>query len=113
MNEDEFLQKSRQLLDESAQQLDAHTLSRLNQARQRAIDSRLHSRRFGLAIPATATAVVTIAVVSGWLWMPHSPVPQQPQIAMEDMEIISSDTELELLEDLDFIAWLAEEDHAG
>lgn len=109
MNDNEFLEQSRQLLDDSAEHLDAHTLSRLNQARHRALEKSHRGNRLSLLLPASATAVVTLAVVSGWLWLARAPVQQQPQVAMDDLEIISSDTELDLLENLDFITWLAEE----
>ena len=114
-----FLQQTRQLLDDSTEALDAATLSRLNQARQKALQHtggrRLPNLQFSPWASATLIAgfaVVAIAVVL-WTAVPQQ-LDQQQQYRLanqlEDMDILMSETELELLDELEFISWLVDEE---
>ncbi len=118
MNPDEktFLQNSKKLLDDSVDSLDAATLSRLNQARQKALDCRsMGSRRsnFFLATgPGAVFASFAVAVVVAVLWTAAPQAPQSEQhLAQqyEDIEMLTSEADLDLLEDLEFVSWLVEE----
>ncbi len=116
-----FLKQTRKLLDDSADSLDAATLSRLNQARQKALQSQRSNTGFlpfKLSIGATAgiMASISIAVVGSWLLL-SQPGMQSQQIQPaqlvydgEDLNMLVSDTELELLEQLEFVSWLVEQD---
>lgn len=112
MNDDDFLKQTKKTLDDSVESLDAATLSKLNQARQKALDSKRHSNFFSGALPASGFAMITIAILVGWLWYNQTPENHLNDLAnnYEDIEILTSDTELELLEDMDFVSWLMEED---
>jgi len=117
----DFLQRSRKQLDDSAEALDGATLSRLNQARQKALQNYPAGRRpwrlFNVPLPAGIMAGLSIAVVSGWLVLSQTPQTTPGPIASEqlvfndeDLNMLSSDTELELLEQLEFVSWLLTEE---
>jgi hypothetical protein len=113
--EDEtFLQQSKKLLDESVDSLDAATLSRLNQARQKALNIRLGTRRTNHFLTARTGAVFAsfaVAAVVVLIWT--SANQQQPAVVAqqyEDLEMLTADADLDLLEDLEFVSWLVEAD---
>lgn len=123
MNDKEkrFLEQSSKWLDDSLDSLDAVTLSRLNQARQKALRHYTGGRRIGWLFTPLATAslvagfaVAAIALVL-WTAVPQT-FRQQQDFAQwqqyEDMDILVSETDLDLLEDLEFIGWLVEENPA-
>lgn len=115
----------RTLLDAEAAAIDAATLSRLNRARQAALDAGLKSRarresRWMLALPAVACAVLAV-----WL-LPAAPPPSvEPgtelaeleallvQPVAGDGELLASDAPLELIDDWEFYAWLDQQSEAG
>jgi len=116
MKDDEnFLQQSRQQLDDSIEHLDMATLSRLNQARQSAL---IRSQKMPLLsrhwLPASVTAALSIAIIGGWLFT-NNPAPHNmaQTTQLDDLELITSNTDLELLQDLEFVHWLLEEQNAG
>jgi len=130
-DEKAFLKHTRKVLDESADALDAATLSRLNQARQKALQSAQHSQQqstrrsiMAFKMPATVAASVSIALFGSWLMLSQTLLtdtdkPAQDQLAYADVDInmLASGTELELLEQLEFVSWLVvqelEENNAG
>ena len=124
-DEKAFLKHTRKVLDESADALDAATLSRLNQARQKALQSVQHSvqqsqqqqatgRRFmAFKMPAAVAASVSIALFGSWLMLSQTQQTGPDKLALdqlayddEDINMLVSDTELELLEQLEFVSWL-------
>jgi len=113
-HDDEFLQQSRKQLDDSIEHLDMETLSRLNQARQAALNSAQKQQRFHDWLPASITAALSVLLVGGWLFSSSpdvKPIAQTPQL--DDLELLSSTADLDLLQDLEFINWLVEEQNAG
>ncbi len=112
MSDDKFKDKIHQTLNDSVDNLDAATLSRLNQARHKALDSKHRRAFFNLSLPATALAAITVAVIVGSLWNMQSQQIDQ-LVASEpygDLELLSSNVELELVEEIDFITWLVDND---
>lgn len=120
----ELLNDIQKSLDDSVEHLDAHTQSRLNQARQQALQSAdktgftslwnpASGTAFaGLLNPASATvfASVFFAVVASWLvFNANDPALQN----IDQAELILTDADIELVEDMEFIAWLIEQDNAG
>ncbi len=83
-------------LDDDVAHLDAATISRLNQARQRALATSPTPRWawFGSAVTACA---MLLALSSLW----YAPVPTAPVF-----DELISDGDLELIEELEFYAWL-------
>ena len=119
MNKDEsekkFLAKIKVELDESTDLLDARTLSRLRQARYRALEETekkwwAQPRRF-----RPYFSVAAAMLVLGFAIFFYN-APQQPQLSssMEDIELLAAGDNLEFFTELDFYTWLAEEmDDAG
>ena len=107
-SEQQFAEKAKQLFDGSVEQLDAATLSRLNQGRHAALEELHRSRSSAIWVrwlPATgvaAAAIVTVMVMRG----PNGvDVSIEPDVAA-DFEILLEDESLEMLEDLEFYSWL-------
>lgn len=108
-----WLEQAKGLLDESAEGLDAATLSRLNRARQAALHRRRPSRRW--ALPAgLVSACMLLLVLSTWhAYVPHDgAAPDLPvtKNAAGDLDLVSSDDSLEFYQDLEFYAWLEAQD---
>jgi negative regulator of sigma E activity len=115
-HESVFVDRIRRTLDDSADNLDAKTLSQLTQARHRALEEAkskpyVHRRPFwfSLAGLVTATAVVFLAI-----FLVRDPSGPEYYSAIEDVEILAASENPEFFADMEFYAWLAEEmDDAG
>ena len=99
-------ERAKAALDQSAQDLDAATCSRLNRARQAALAAAPRGRRppallWGAAL-ATASALGLAVVL---LRAPEPALPPLP-IATEDFDVIAAQDSLELYENLEFYEWL-------
>ncbi len=98
-------------LDESIEHLDAHTLSRLNQARHRALAQVEKPRLFNPQwLKAGAFAFLLVTVINGWLFFSTSNI---QQMNTDDFEMIVASEDYELIQDLDFVAWMIEQEHAS
>lgn len=101
-----FEKRAKAQFDNSVEELDAATLSRLNQGRHAALEA-LHGGRplaaWGRWVPLTgvaAAALVTVMLVRGPEMAPL------PGDAVADFEILLEGENLELYEDLEFYSWL-------
>jgi len=98
-------------LDQSIEHLDGYTLSRLNLARHRALDQ---TARPGLLnsqwLKAGAVAALIFTVVNGWMMFSASNI---PQMNTDDFELIVVNDDFELMQELDFVAWMIEQEHAS
>ena len=96
---------SKQQFDESVDALDAATLSRLNRARQAALAELSDSpRRWRQWMPATgvaAAAVLAVVMISGRGEVDVIAAPAS------DFEIVMSEEDIDMLENLEFYSWLA------
>jgi hypothetical protein len=117
----QWTQQARHLLDESAQVLDGATASRLNRARQAA----LAQRRTGIRAPrwywsaGLATCALLLAV---GVWQGRgtpstttAPIPiaastDAGTVHADDLDLLASGDNLEMMQDLDFYAWLDAQD---
>ena len=98
-------------LDESVEHLDAHTLSRLNQARHHALALAEKPRLFNPQwLKAATIAVLLVTVINGWQFFSTSNI---QQMNTDDFEMVIANEDFELLQDLDFVAWMIEEEHAS
>ncbi len=112
-------QRSRELFDQHVSNLDARTRSRLNQARQAALAA--HKGGAGGAFGArwllpvgSAAALALVALTTTQFLRPVTELPQAEVTALaaattgsvDDLEIIASGDELDMLQDMDFYAWL-------
>ena len=103
LNDEQFLQKVREQLNDSEQSLDAATLSRLNQARQKALAQR-HRFNWTLWLPAAAMATVVAALIGGNLVLQKPDIENNAQqFAFEDIELLASDADIDLLLDMDML----------
>ncbi|HEY7872988.1 MAG TPA: DUF3619 family protein [Rudaea sp.] len=120
----EWTDQARSLLDESAQALDATTLSRLNRSRQAALAQRVPRRRAGwLFLPAgLAGACALLLAVGVWharvphtapLASPTATVVSGSTVNAADMDLIASGDDMEMMQDLDFYAWLDAQDQGN
>lgn len=98
-------------LDQSVEHLDGHTLSRLNQARQHALEQAGRPRLpHAHWLKAGAVAAVLLTLINGWLMF--TATDSQP-INSEDFELIVVNEDFELMQDLDFVAWMIEQENAS
>lgn len=121
-----WLEQARDLLEAGSEGLDAPTLSRLNRARQAAIARRrkpLHSA-WPWAAGVAAAAACAVALLSLGPRAPYAPTAvlaqAQPPVspaapaspapvlasAESDAELLGADDAADLVQDLDFYAWL-------
>ena len=96
------------LLQRSADELDAVTLSRLNRARQAAVASlRPASTWRGWLLPAYSAAAVAMLIVAIWVGRTVGPAPTPANPAVvQDLDVLLAGENLEMMEDLEFYAWL-------
>ena len=98
-------------LDESIEHLDAHTLSRLNQARHHALAQAEKPRLFNPQwLKAATAAVLLVTVINGWQFFSASNI---QQMNTDEIEMVMANEDFELIQDLDFVAWMIEEEHAS
>ncbi len=114
----EFAQAAGKRLRAGADELDAATRSRLNQARQAALASMpaASAGRRPFGAPGWLAAA-TLGVVAFGVWQvvesPDTLPPAGPALpgvaAAPDLELLLGEEDLEMLEDLEFFAWMAAE----
>jgi hypothetical protein len=114
--ENEFEHKARALFEDSVERLDAHTRSKLTQARNRALEEvkkgAVHRRWIWAPVGGVAlAAVVAVVMVSGGL-RSHT---ETGALALEDIDIVADSEDLDMLEDVEFYMWLDDEpdSHSG
>ena len=108
--DDALAEKARQLFDESVQNLDGETRSRLNRGRQAALaEIGSGNRRWAQWAPAGGVAVAAAAALVVWTGSSQIEVMDAPEVA-SDMEILLTEDSLEMLEDLEFYSWIELDD---
>ena len=109
---DEALKKSIvEALDKSVDHLDASTLSHLNLARQRALEQATRPRMvYSHWLKAATVAVLLVTLINGWMFFSS---PNIQHANTDEIEMLLANEDFELAQDLDFIAWMIEQDHAG
>jgi hypothetical protein len=109
----EFEERTKRLFEESVAALDGETRSKLTRARYRALEE-LESRRQPAwtrsLLPAGAVAAVAMLTVVLW----HGRVQPVDEasfdvVAVTDIEILLGEEELDMIEELEFYAWLEEQ----
>lgn len=102
-------ERSKALFDGSIERLDARTRSRLTQARHAALDElrRSRPRARWLWVSAGGLTAVALAVLIG-SWPGTEPAAPRA-LPLEDFDLVADSENLELLQDVEFYAWLAEE----
>jgi len=109
-----WLDSIRRELDASTRDLDAHTLSRLNRARQRALlEARLRTRLRPVWMLAGVASVVLAMFLLPTLQPVEVPSLPAQTADVDDFELLTSEDQLALYSDLDFYAWLDTQDLDG
>lgn len=107
-HQDPFLEKAKQALDESADHLPPETQDKLNQIRREALneaDAKSRSAYWAWWAPGGGLAAAML-VAAVWLMNPDAPPPQP----IDDMELLTSEEDMELMEDIEFVAWMMEQE---
>jgi len=105
-----FAKRAADLFDDSVKGLDAQTRSRLNQGRQQALEA-ASSRSFAWQVwmPAGAAAALAMVTIVMWNGVEQPDAFDDPTVA-SDFEILMDQEldqdDLEMLEDLEFYAWM-------
>jgi len=102
----EFLNTARQVLDDSVQDLDGATLSRLAQARNAALNSKRQTRRKALIWGAPAAGMAAAVLLLLILLPGKTPVAEEHFVA--DLDLLGSEETLDFYEEMEFYEWLAE-----
>jgi hypothetical protein len=110
MSEEEFLTEVRKTLDRGTESLDPETLRRLRSARFEALEragaGRLSWFRLHRWITAGGLTTITVLALGISLWL-GAPAQNPPVRQPDDLEILTSQDQLDLYKDLDFYRWLA------
>ena len=107
-DEQSFINSTRQILDSSAEQLDADISRRLRLARAKALES--YTQKHSFWKPAGGLALATMMLIAIGVWQFGSnervnTLNGEAQ-AIEDLELIASSDSMQLYENLEFYQWL-------
>jgi hypothetical protein len=110
---DPLEERSRGLFESSVERLDARTRSRLNQARQRALEEikKGSTRRYWLGIPLgglAAAALVAVLLIRGGGEV-GAPQSENANLLLDDFDIVADADSFEIIQDVEFYSWLADE----
>jgi hypothetical protein len=109
-----WVERAVALLDESARNLDAATLSRLNRARQTALAPRRRPRQTWLVGGSLAAAALALVIGGGLGHRALSPTAPAADVAAQDeLDTLVGDDNPDLYENLDFYAWLNAQQQDG
>lgn len=108
-NSDKFENKAKRMLDESLDDLSPDITRRLQQARYEALEKAKPSSSWSF-YPRAISAVFAVAVISVTLMFSFDENKlNHTELAMEeDIEVLTANESLDLMEDLEFMLWLAE-----
>ena len=106
-NNEQLQAQAKALFDDSVDELDAATLSRLNQGRQKALDELRRPAfatwgRWAPAAGVAAVAVVAVVMINGT----NGEAPGSGAVTASDFEMLLEADSLEMLEDLEFYSLL-------
>lgn len=106
-NNEQLQQQAKVLFDDSVEELDAATLSRLNQGRHKALEQlhrpgRVAWGRWAPAAGVAAATVVAVVMING----PGGEVAMNGAVTASDFEMLLEADSLEMLEDLEFYSLL-------
>ena len=112
-DERSFEKRTKQTFDDSVAGLDGAARSRLNRARQRALEELAAPRSRAWQWPLVPAGALAVAAAVAWLvFSPQSPPADAGlQVAtLGDLEILLGEEDLEMLdEEIDFYGWLEEQ----
>jgi hypothetical protein len=101
-----WVEQATGLLDDSARDLDAATLSRLNRARQAALELRRPRRAHPWLLPAGLAGACALLLAVA-VWQPrYRAAPAQMPATAATADAGDDEASLEFYQDLEFYAWL-------
>jgi hypothetical protein len=107
-----FEERTRSLFKASVESLDGRTQSKLTQARHAALEELkpARSRAWGRGRAALA-GVTAAAAMAAWIGYANlgAPASETGELPLDDFDIVAEAPNLELLEDVEFYAWIAEQ----
>jgi hypothetical protein len=114
-NESRLTQRAKELFDASVANLDVATRSRLARARARALERGAESGRVANLLGArpwraAGGMLAAAALVAVLVW--QAPGWREARVevaALDDLELLLAEDEFEMLEELEFYAWLEEQ----
>jgi uncharacterized protein DUF3619 len=111
-DEDAWIGRATALLDRSVEGLDAHTLSRLNRARQAALAQAHPQRRHARVVGGTLLLGSLAVLMAIGVARRHGPAVSS---TADDAtaEVLADEDNLDLYDDLDFYAWLDAQQGGG
>ena len=108
-----------QRFDETIEHMDHNTATRLSLMRHQAIES-IADRKQNRVILLSLGAAMAVFLLVWMMPAPEKPGPdltmpegQAVAMVMDDFDLLTSDIELDLLENIEFYQWLEESKHAG
>ena len=101
----QFVEQAKRHFDESVDNLDAATRSKLNRGRQQAL-AELDRGGIRWLEWAPATGVAAAAVLAVVLWTGNDSANDMEPGTVADIEILLTEDSLEMLEDLEFYSWI-------
>jgi hypothetical protein len=106
----EFERRTKRAFDDSVAALDGATRSRLTQARYRALEQRKSARVGALSWPLIPAGTLAATALVVWLTVGQPPTVTVESVALNDLEILLGEEDLEMLdEELEFYGWLEEQ----
>ncbi len=106
-SDDTFAKEAKALFDESVDRLDAATLSTLNRTRHRALEIQ-SAPAVDWMRWAPVTGLAVAALVIALMMQPETATVDSLPAAVAEMEILLGEESIEMLEDLEFYAWIDE-----
>ena len=101
--------RTRAAFDASVEAIDGRTRSKLTRARPAAIDELHRATRRPWQRAGAALGGLSAAVLAVWLAIGQFAPVTPSDIVLDDMELVAEAPSLELLEEVEFYAWVARE----
>jgi hypothetical protein len=111
---DDFESRTRAMFDASIERLDGRTRSKLTQARHAAVEELRQQRRRPWRRAWVPLSGITAAAVLA-IWMTVGPIgrgtpgAEVPEVSLDEFELVAESPSIDLLEDVEFYAWIAQQ----
>ena len=109
MNENELKHNIKKTMDEVVEAIDVTTQVKLNEARHAALNQSNNTRLTPMLSLVGLAFAIIFAVILLWNQAPIEGVDSQGEFLwLEDLDILATEAEPEFYQDLEFLAWLEE-----
>lgn len=109
MNDDELKQNIKKSMDEVVDAIDVSTQVKLNAARHAALHQSNNKRWLPKLSMAGVAVAVILTVTLVWFQAPIDGASDQTEtLWLEDLDLLATEAEPEFYQDLEFLAWLEE-----